>query len=92
MPLTQQTIDELRRLEKEATPGEWSVSQEDGSGFDLAIYSSDTGFVVSNGLEGDGGVDTHKTADFICSLRNNAKALLDEIERLREENERLKAL
>lgn len=76
--MTLETIAKLEEMEKKATPGKWSVSENDGSGLDVAVRSSTIAYdyVISTGIESDGGVAIYKDADLICYLRNNAPELL----------------
>lgn len=75
-------IEKLRALEKKATPGPWDFHEHrckvrDANFQTVSDCYGDAERMVKNGI-------------FIVALRNAAPALLDEIERLREEVARLK--
>lgn len=88
--MTLQTIQELRELEKEATPGKWGIapsSHEKIFSVIVTVPSRMGDLTLTSGANRD--EIPENDADLIVSLRNNAKALLDLAEeclRLREEN------
>jgi len=79
--MTQQTIDELRRLEREATPGPWKAPK-DCSSEEISLWGTN---VIDH--EGCKVWPWHHEEDmtFAYLLRNNAVALLDELESLRNQ-------
>lgn len=98
MPITQQAIDELRRLEREATEGKWFYLAGDMGNIHIVTEeverewysmsrerkSMQTIFYLDDERNGWG------EAELICSMRNNLIPLLDELERLERENENLR--
>ena len=105
--ITPETLDEIERLEKEATKGPWASNMEIGIHSTVeATYAGEPAQVAHGNTRPDG--------DFIALVRNNAKALIaaargpleyaakrfvdlsrdlgEENETLRTENERLRGL
>lgn len=98
--ITKELIQQLREMEKASTQGEWSFEDPCDSecfngcysggclGHARGVYEI---FGPEMGDDDEKNLYKNKSdAYLICALRNNAKALLDEIERLQAENERLK--
>lgn len=76
--MTQQTIDELRRLEGDATEGEWRGPTEEESRYWHGHLFKHGGFVST--------WDEAKTdLKLICAMRNSLIRLLDELESLRNQ-------
>lgn len=69
--MTPEQLDELERLEAEATPGEWLL-RELPRGHGFAIESEE-----NTGNVGRAYNDESEDAQFIAALRNNAKALIE---------------
>lgn len=92
MPIERSVIDEIRRLEKKIGDGAWYAMAGDMGNIHMVAEkdaehwhnltrekrSETTLFYLDQERSGD------LYADFIYLLRNNAVAMLDEIERLRE--------
>jgi hypothetical protein len=83
-------IDELERLEKAATPGEWTL---DWDWFDLGV--DDRKYTAYSYTPTVWGKDLRTATDkcnmdrdFIEALRNNAREMIAELRRLRAELER----
>jgi len=77
--LTQQTIDELRRLEREATPGEWVAGK-----YFIFRRENEYETIFSRGRGEDYEI-SEADENLICSTRNALPALLDELESLRNQ-------
>ena len=90
--MTPEEIQELRRLEREATPGEWQAMNGYGPLNNLMhcyyIGTSKFGPVLSAESDLAG---RREDIELCCHARNFLPRLLDEIERLKAENARLKA-
>lgn len=91
MRLTAEQLAELRRLEKEATPGPWTGESDWG-----AAYSKVDGTVIFRGerprrIPQSERPGPSANGRFAAALRNAAPSLLDEIEALRAEREKLRA-
>ena len=91
--ITQEQMDRLRELEKAATPGEWWTDVNVTETDQLIcctpddISGSQRGYVMGMALTNN---NVLNDAELIVALRNNLPKLLDEIDRLQAENERLK--
>lgn len=89
-----ETVAELRRLEKEATPGEWEPdfhSYRDGCELRerrMVIYPAEEGLGSNWPLSTDHGKRADANYTLIAAMRNNLGQLLDAA----DENERLRAL
>lgn len=79
-PLTEERIAEIRGREKAATRGPWAVQDK---GAIPLIYGTDGERVAKV-------IDHQDDAAFLAHAREDIPALLDEVERLRAENERQK--
>lgn len=92
-PLTEERIAEIRGREKAATQGPWwahksfEVIYGQNSGCDSLIVCAleSENFMYSKEL------DMRANATFIAHAREDIPALLDEVERLRAENEKMRA-
>ncbi|WP_145961961.1 MULTISPECIES: hypothetical protein [Rhodococcus] len=78
-----ETIAEGRRLDAAATPGPWEV-RPSGGGFKIGD-SQQYDAVAGNYEYEEGGVIEENDADLIVWARNNLPALLDTLDRVREE-------
>ena len=75
-------LDELERLEREATPGPWVAwRSEIFPGSDAKAYDEDS--IVC--CEGQEGVARHANAALIVAARNALPELIRELKELREE-------
>ena len=81
-PLTEKRLAEIRGREKVATQGPWAVQDK---GAIPLIYGPDGERVAKV-------IDHQEDAAFIAHAREDIPALLDEVERLRAENEKLKEM
>lgn len=81
-PLTEERLAEIRGREKVATQGPWAVQDK---GAIPLIYGPDGERVAKV-------IDHQEDAAFIAHAREDIPALLDEVERLRAENEQLKEI
>lgn len=96
-PMTEEQIAEIRGREKAASDGPWrakcEILEADECGNATAamtyVSTNDKGICI---LYGRGHDDTNAQEDaaFIAHAREDIPALLDEVERLRTENERQK--
>ncbi len=85
-PLPAETIAELERLEREATPGEWCPTEQDGA---IASFHP-TGERATIPV---GDIDIGSAnEEFMIRLRNAAPALLAAARREREQTERIRDL
>lgn len=75
MPLTKEFLKQLREMESGVTPGNWVSDRYSINAGEYKAFTS---------------CRSNTDAQFIAALRNNIIPLLDEIERLQGENERLK--
>lgn len=83
--ISKELLKQLREMEAKAE-NDWETFHEPRN-----MYDSQRGLKASGKLAIDGwGRMDKNNAELACALRNNAKALLDEIERLQGENEALK--
>lgn len=93
-PLTEERIVEIRGREKAATQGPWRAKSEaleaDECGNATAemtcVSTNDKGICILYG-RGHDDANTQEDAAFIAHAREDIPALLDEVERLRAENE-----
>lgn len=81
-PLTEERLVEIRGREKAASDGPWAVQDK---GAIPLIYGPDGERVAKV-------IDHQEDAAFIAHAREDIPALLDEVERLRAENEQLKEI
>lgn len=96
-PLTEERIAEIRGREKVATQGPWrakcEILEADECGNATAemtyVSTNDKGICILYG-RGHDDANTQEDATFIAHAREDIPALLDEVERLRAENERQK--
>ena len=96
-PLTEERLVEIRGREKAATQGPWRAKSEaleaDECGNVTAamtyVSTNDKGICILYG-RGHDDANTQGDAAFIAHARQDIPALLDEVERLRAENERQK--
>lgn len=96
-PLTEERIAEIRGREKAATQGPWrakcEILEADECGNATAemtyVSTNDKGICILYG-RGHDDANTQEDATFIAHAREDIPALLDEVERLRAENERQK--
>ncbi len=91
-PMTEERIAEIRARAEAATPGPWWTHKS----FEV-IYGQKSGFdsLIVCALESEDFMyskerDMQANAAFIAHAREDIPALLDEVERLRTENEALK--
>jgi hypothetical protein len=82
--LTPETLAELRRLHETATPGPWYHDENEDF-----VYTRDEFGDADGEIRCDTDCDEADAA-FIAATRNALPDLLDEIERLRAENGRLR--
>lgn len=98
-PLTEERIAEIRGREKAATQGPWrakcEILEADECGNATAemtyVSTNDKGICILYG-RGHDDANTQEDATFIAHAREDIPALLDEVERLRAENEQLKEI
>lgn len=98
-PLTEERIAEIRGREKAATQGPWrakcEILEADECGNATAemtyVSTNDKGICILYG-RGHDDANTQEDAAFIAHAREDIPALLDEVERLRAENEKLKEI
>lgn len=96
-PMTEERIAEIRGREKVATQGPWrakcEILEADECGNATAemtyVSTNDKGICILYG-RGHDDANTQEDAAFIAHAREDIPALLDEVERLRAENERQK--
>jgi hypothetical protein len=92
--LTPEVLDELERLEREATADPWIWERERPLATVYAGRSEhEHGYNLFGRLQPDYNGDNN--LDLVCNLRNHARALIEaarERDRLREEVLRLKAI
>lgn len=98
-PMTEERIAEIRGREKAATQGPWrakcEILEADECGNATAemtyVSTNDKGICILYG-RGHDDANTQEDATFIAHAREDIPALLDEVERLRAENEKLKEI
>lgn len=98
-PLTEERLVEIRGREKAATQGPWrakcEILEADECGNSTAemtyVSTNDKGICILYG-RGHDDANTQEDAAFISHAREDIPALLDEVERLRAENEKLKEM
>lgn len=98
-PLTEERIAEIRGREKIATQGPWrakcEILEADECGNATAemtyVSTNDKGICILYG-RGHDDANTQEDAAFIAHAREDIPTLLDEVERLRAENEQLKEI
>ena len=96
-PMTEERIAEIRAREKAATQGAWRAKSEaleaDECGNATAemtyVSTNDKGICILYG-RGHDDANAQEDAAFIAHAREDIPALLDEVERLRAENEKLR--
>ena len=85
--LTPERLHELRRIAEAATPGPWEVVGLDGYGGPYALRMPHRSGRTWYGVEG---IKRREDAEYFVAMnRNTVLALLDEIERLRREQEEI---
>ena len=87
-PMAQEQLDAIRGREAKATAGPWGVDgpAQCGPGDTLTVYPVEDGGTVAYVQP------SWDDAEFIAHARTDIPALLAEVERLRADNERLRAL
>lgn len=98
-PLTEERIAEIRARAEAATPGPWKAGKDD---FTKNIIEAvkDRGTIIVQRRDDHNMFwnsiiplkQTFSDADFIAHAREDVPALLEEVERLRAENEKLKEM
>lgn len=96
-PMTEERIAEIRGREKAATQGPWrtkcEILEADECGNATAemtyVSTNDKGICILYG-RGHDDANAQEDAAFIAHAREDIPALLDEVERLRAENEKLR--
>ena len=96
--MTQQTINELRRLEREATRGEWksgaspgyvyaygSVDTYEGPVSSSILKAFPTSSTDLDGRRWETSGDRDANAELVIAMRNSLIPLLDELESLRNQ-------
>lgn len=97
-PMAEERLAEIRAMEKAATQGPWwakcEIIEADECGNTTAamtyVSTNDKGICILYG-RGHDDANAHEDAAFIAHAREDIPALLDEVERLRAENETLRA-
>jgi len=92
-PLTDERIAEIRGREKVASDGPWGQMMGWDGGVDYGTWVNDV--LAKNGVTICSFTplkNNEANADFVVHAREDIPALLDEVERLRAENERLKEI
>lgn len=91
--MNDERLAEIRAREQAATPGPWLIEPQDGSVWEA--YSPQRQIAHCQSKPGVGMMhkwaEIRANAEFIADARGDIPALLDEIVRLRAENERLRA-
>lgn len=85
-PMTEDELDELDRLEREATPGPITVVREDSEGGDIwfDLWSDVHGSTAHVGEMAHASDNIHRTkadAELYVALRNHARGLIDLVRR-----------
>lgn len=96
-PMTEERLAEIRGREKAATQGPWKAGKDDFTK-NIIQAAKDRGTIIVQRMDDYNMFwnsyipieQTFADADFIAHAREDIPALLDEVERLREENEALK--
>jgi hypothetical protein len=70
-------LDQLKKLDAEATPGPWDYDNEDG----IRSYDIDVVFVCNASVTTPRAVN-EKNFELTCLLRNNAKAVIELVEKV----------
>lgn len=79
-------LAEIKAREQAATPGPWEYTD---NGFDGYISSKNGDFLIG-GEPCEGRIEHDANTEFICHARTDIPALIAEVERLEDENEKMK--
>ena len=96
-PMTEERLAEIRGREKAATQGPWKAGKDDFTK-NIIQAAKDRGTIIvqrrdDHNMFWNSYIPIEQTfadADFIAHAREDIPALLDEVERLRTENEKLR--